>query len=251
MWDLILSDKDKNWLQVQYPDLKIFKNNAGIVEIAGNFRFSMVFLGEGKPYIINPQKDYPEGIRIDGEYKIKIELQKSKFSNLPQVYECGNRIKKVAQNKGLGLEDLHINPNGAACLCIQEEELENLPNGFNLEDFFNNLLVPFFYAQSFFEKRGIWPWGQYSHGVWGLIEWYSKQDNSTQKTTKSFIEKRLKKYVSEWQLLSKLLDPKYKVKGHHQCICGKNEKFRKCHKDVLHGIWKLKQDIAKFGIKMR
>ena len=249
MLDLTLKDNDRKWLQAHYPDLKINSKANESVEITGNLRFRMVFSGEGKPYVIDPPANYTDGIKIEDEYKIKIELRGSEFSNLPQVYEYSDRIKKVAEERKLKPEDLHINPSGAACLCIQQEESATLPNGFNFEDFFNNLVIPFFYAQSYFEKNNAWPWGQYSHGVWGLIEWYLQQENPTKQATEDFLG-RLKKYNREWQLLCQFLAPKYRVKGHHQCACGKNEKFRNCHKQVLHGIWKLKQNIAEFGIKV-
>jgi len=248
MLDLTIKKNDRKYLQAHYPDLELHAKDRKSIKIIGNLRFSMIFSGEGKPYVINPPANYTDGIKINDKYKIKIELQGSEFSNLPQVYECDDRIKKVAEKRKLKLEDLHINPSGAACLCVQQEELANFPNGFNFKDFFNNLIIPFFYAQSYFEKNNTWPWGQYSHGVWGLIESYLYQENITKQTVENFLE-RLKKYSREWQLLYQWLSPKYKVKGHHQCCCGKSEKFRNCHKEVLRGIWKLKQNIADFNIK--
>ena len=116
------------------------------------------------------------------------------------------------------------------------------------QNFFNNLVIPFFYAQVIFEKIMLCM-GQYSHGVWGLIEWHLRQENSTIQTVENFLE-RLKRYSREWQLLTKWLAQKYRIKGHHQCACGSGDKFRNCHKDVLHGIWELKQNIAELDIKV-
>lgn len=249
MFNLSIKDEDTKWLKGHYPTLKISYKDNGIAEIIGIFSFSMAFLQEGKPYVINPVPDYTDGIKLKDKYQIRIELKGSEFSDLPQIYETDSRLEKVAESRNLRKEDLHINPSGAACLCIKPEEVESLPNGFSLQDFFNNLVTPFFYAQSYFEKNNTWPWGQYSHGVWGFIEWYLKQDNPTKQTTEDCLE-CLRKYNNEWQLLKGCLASKYKVKGHHLCICGKNEKFRNCHNNVLHGIWKLKQHITKFCIKM-
>lgn len=249
MLDLTLNDNDKEWLQAHYPSLKVHVKDKKLFEIIGSLRFSMAFSGEGKPYVIDPPPNNNEGVKIEDEYKVRIELRGSEFSNLPQVYESDDRLEKIVRDRNLKLEDLHINPSGAACLCIQQEETDNLPSGFNLKDFFNNLVIPFFYAQSYFEKNNTWPWGQYSHGVWGLVEWYLKQKNPTKQATEDFLD-RLKRYSREWQLLVKWLAPKYRVKGHHQCACGSSEKFRNCHKDVLHGVWKLKETIGKFGVKV-
>jgi len=243
MFDLTLKDEDEKWLHKHYSTLKIQKRNDGVSEIVGPFTFSMVFQSEGKPYVINPAPDYTDGTKIEDGYQIRIELHGSEFSDLPQVYETGLRLKKVAENRNLRQEDLHINPSGAACLCIRPEESSNLPDGFSLENFFNILLVPFFYAQSYFEKNNSWPWGQYSHGVWGFIEWYLGQEKPTAGTLEDLLE-RLQKYGNEWAKIKPALAPKHRIKGHHDCICGKIEKMRNCHPEVLRGLWKLKQDMA-------
>ena len=245
MFDLTISSNDKKWLNAFYPALKIHNENANVVKVAGVLNFSMAFQ-EGKPYVINPALDYREGIKIQDNYQIRIECKTSEFSDLPQVYETGSRIIKIAQSRNLKPEDLHINPSGSVCLCISLEEAESLPTGFNIPDFFNNLLVPFFYAQSYFEKYNVWPWGQHSHGNLGLFEWYSQKGGTTRQSVEQFLNK-LKRY-KDWQMIQQLLLPSHEVKGHHKCICGKDDKIRKCHSEILFGIWRLKKDIKKFNI---
>ena len=247
MLDLTLNDNDKEWLQAHYPSLKVHVKDKKLFEIIGSLRFSMAFSGEGKPYVINPPQNYNEGVKIEDEYKVRIELRGSEFSNLPQVYESDGRLEKIARDRNLRLEGLHINPSGAACLCIQQEETDNLPSGFNLKDFFNNLVIPFFYAQSYFEKNNTWPWGQYSHGVWGFIEWYLRQEKPVSTKTDDLLQ-RLQRYGNEWTKIKTVLAPNYRIKGHHNCICGKMEKMRNCHPEVLRGFWRLKQDISDFKI---
>jgi len=246
MFDLSIKADDEKWLNVHYPSLKIHKGNNSNEEIAGTLNFSMAYQ-EGRPYVINPAPDYAEGVKIQDSYQIRIEFKASEFSDLPQVLETGSRIAKVAQSRNLKLEDLHINnPSGAACLCIKPEEAGNFPAGFNIINFFNYLVIPFFYAQSYFEKYNSWPWGQYSHGNLGIIEWYLQQKEFDIQSVNDFLG-RLKKY-NNWQTLKQLLEQKHKIKGHHLCVCGKDEKFRRCHPEVLQGIWKLKKDIKKFNI---
>lgn len=245
MFDLSIRSNEEKWLNTHYPNLKIYKGNNGDIEITGVLNFSMAYQ-EGKPYVINPASDYAEGVKIKDSYQIKIGFKASEFSDLPQVFETGSRIEKIAQSRNLKPEDLHVNPSGAVCLCIKPEEAGNLPTGFNIADFFNNLVVPFFYAQSYFEKYNSWPWGQYSHGNLGFIEWYLQQEEASSQSVVDFLE-RLKKY-NNWQKLKQLLEPRHNVKGHHLCICGKDEKFRKCHSEILKGVWKLKKDIKKFSI---
>ena len=243
-----LNDEDKKWLQKNYPELKI-ETKGSHPKISGILKVDMVFCGDGRPYVIKPEKGHlSNGIRIKDEYKIEVVFQNSEHSNLPQVYERGSKIEAVAKKRDLKLEDLHINPSGAVCLCIRENESYNFPKGFNLRDFFNNLVIPFFYSQSYFEKNNSWPWGQYSHGILGLLEWYAERRETTKNKIEKFIT-QLPKYPL-WQECRQRLKQKGKIKGHHLCVCGSSEKFRNCHKQVFDGLWKLKQDIGKFHVKI-
>lgn len=249
MFNLELKGDDRQWLHTNYPTLKIEKNDERFPRITGVLRFDMVFYQEGKPYVIKPNlQSLAGGYRIQDEYLIEIVLTTSKHSYLPQVYEKGSRINQVIERKKLKPEDFHINPNGAACLCLNIQEKDFLPNGFNLEDFFQYLVIPFFYAQSYFEKNESWPWGQYGHGICGLLEWYLKQTNITKSEIEVFL-----KYVdaqSDGKLLKNLLPEKKEIKGHHDCVCGSTLRFRNCHKDALLGVWKLKQEIKKLDIQL-
>ncbi len=243
MFDLFINEEDRAWLSANYQSLKIQDNKNGITEVVGTLNFRMTFLEEGK-YIINPDQSFIDGVKIEDSYEIRIELKPSEISNLPQVYETGSRIKTVARKENLKLEDLHINPKGeTACLCIKPEESENLPNGFNLKDFFNNLVIPFFYAQSYFETQKSWPWGDYGHGIDGLIEWYNKQRDFKGIKADDFL-KMIQKY-KDWALYEVKLKDKRGIKGHHDCICGSKKKFRDCHKKVFEGMWQLRINLKK------
>ena len=67
MFNLAISNEDKQWLQDTFPSLKIQKGSDGTIEVVGVLSFSMAFLGEEKPYIINPVADFSEGIQIQDE----------------------------------------------------------------------------------------------------------------------------------------------------------------------------------------
>lgn len=250
MFNLELHSGDEDWLNVNCPDLNIKKGDDEIPIIEGLLKFDMVFYGKDKPYVINPAPEHlDQGIRIQDEYGIKIILKPSEHSNLPQVYEPGGRIAAVSKSKNLKQEDLHINPNGAACLCLNYEENNYLPNGFNIQDFFNNLIIPYFYAQSHFEKYNVWPWGEYSHGIMGLIEWYGSQQNFSDIEVHSFLNK-MKKY-REWPTYEERLNRKRGVKGGHNCVCGSLKKFRDCHKLIFKGLWQLRNNLNNHAQKVR
>lgn len=250
-----LSEEDKEWLKENYSNLEIHAED-GIEKISGILNFSMALLEGGKSYIINPNPNIFCKNEITDQYQIQIELRRSEFSNLPQVFETGFRIERIAIARNLKLVDLHINPNKSACLCIKPEE----PLEFNVKDFFNNLLIPFFYGQSFFEKFNRWPWKEYAHGPWGLIEWVSSQGEmkfdilddflkNLKRSIKLKEEEKIKERVI-WDNLKAFLNPNTPFKGHNLCVCGKKELIRRCHPDILKGIWKLKAEIERLNYKI-
>lgn len=248
MLNLSINEQDKQWLHKDYPELKFGVAKDGHPKITGNLVFDMVFYKDGKPYVINPTKDnLSGGERIKDRYQIEIIFKASEYSNLPQVLETGSRLKTVAESTNLQLIDLHVNPTGPVCLCVKLEEEKTFPNGFSLPEFIHKLVVPFFYAQSYFEKHNTWPWGQYSHGVLGLFEWYLEQQNITKEKLEEFAD-QLKRDQKVWQVLHYLLIRKSGVKGHNPCLCGSSKKYRNCHQKVFNGMWRLKKDMEILGV---
>lgn len=247
MFELVISEDDERWLNANYPELKIGKDNVDYPPaIKGLIKFDMVFYHEDEPYVINPGPEhFASGYRIQDEYQIEIVLKSSEHSNLPQVFERGGRLESVVVDRDLKLTDLHINPEGVACLCLSIEEENYLPNGFTLQEFFNSLVIPFFYAQSYFEKNNSWPWGQYGHGSIGIFEWCSNQSNITEDKVRELLD-RLKR-LTDWKKVQPYLDVKKKVKGHYDCLCGSKRKFRNCHEEALYGMRKMKQNMEAYS----
>lgn len=228
MFQLELSKNDQKWLQEKYPDLTITREN-GIHVVSGEFQFDAKFNDE----------------RIIDTYRVKIELQGNQFSDLPNVIETGSRIRKISEERGIPLPDLHSYEDGSTCLCLRLAESDYFPDGFFFPIFIEKLVVPFFYAQSYFEEHKIWPWETYSHGVYGWLEWYLDQKNVSPDVTDDFFIKL--KSTQEWQKIRNELFKKGGVKGHHPCICGSSQKYRNCHNKVFRGLWKLQQDAKAFG----
>lgn len=231
MFNLEINDEDINWLHERYPDLALSPEN-GIQIISGEFHFDAIF----------------DGIRIKDRYEIKIKMQGNYHSDLPNVRETASRIINVAKSKGIPLADLHTYEDGSTCLCIKLAETDYFPNGFIFQKFIEGLVVDFFYAQSYFEKFGKWPWEYYSHGILGWLEWYSDIKERTPETAKEFLRKL--KSTREWRKILNELNLNTGIKGHQPCICGSTKKYRNCHKKVFWGLWKFQQDIKKYGLKI-
>ena len=230
-----ITEKDRKWVSSNYPDLVIQESIP--IRLAGSLRFRALRGSE-----------LPE---IHDEYQIEIELSDSEISSLPQVKEAKGRLKRVAEEKGITeLADLHSgSQSGTLCLCSPLEEDELFSNGFSLDEFFSGTLIPFFYAQSYFEKNDEWPWEHYGHGCPGLLESYA----AIEETDYALAEKCLRLLKREqkiWDVCKLYLTRKGYVKGHWQCICGSTQILRKCHHGVLDGLIKLKQDVSDCSIEI-
>jgi hypothetical protein len=231
MFHLNLTEDDHKWLLNRFQGLSVTKED-GVIVVYGDFNFWRSY----------------KGVELSDTYQIRIELQPSAVSDLPTVIETGGRIKKVAEERNIPIIDLHTYSDGTACLCVKLAEPSYFPDGFSFRTFIEDLVEPFFYAQRFFEDHNTWSWDTYSHGVLGWLEWYLDQGNHSSESTESFLEILSKS--QGWQYILKELSKKRGVKGHHPCICGSKKKFRNCHKNVLRGLWKLQNNMKKFGLKI-
>lgn len=129
---------------------------------------------------------------------------------------------------------------------MKGREKDLFPKGINVKDFFNKLLVPFFYEQSYFQKYDKWPWGQHAHGILGLIERYGEiKDHSKVETVELF---NIIKNSEKWFLLKQMLKKRKNIKDYKKCICGSREKFRDCHPEIITGLLNLKNDLIKYMI---
>jgi hypothetical protein len=231
-FQLDLTDEDQQWLLNKYQGLSVTQEN-GVKVVSGALDFWA----------------FHQDIQIRDTYQIRIEFQHSSVSDLPTVSETEGRIKKVAETSGIPISDLHTYTNGVACLCLKLAEASYFPEGFSLPVFMEKLVEPFFYAQRYFEDHDIWPWDAYSHWELGWLEWYFDQKEHTHESTRLFLEKL--RGSQAWNRISGELSKKDGVKGHHPCLCGSKKKYRYCHKNVLRGLWELRNNIKAFGLKLK
>lgn len=225
-----VSTEEIKWLKENFPRLKFYKGTPSVIK--GFLAF------EWKYQSLNNEKTFPT---IKDVYEIEIKLTTNFLSSLPQVKEIGKRIPNSV--------DFHVNPNGTLCLCPYPDEKIRLPNGFNLKDYFDNLLIPFFYTQSYYEKNKEWAWGEYSHGELGIFEYYieNRGDGKNIDLIKEVLENL--KNSSKAYAYPLLLNAD-KIKGHILCSCELQRKIRDCHNVPFKGLWNLKEDIKKNKIKI-
>lgn len=224
-------------VQLYYPGLKLIEKD-GKPFLIGELRFNASYDFSKDELVLNPLEpntylDY----YISDSFQLEIEFPNNSF---PLVREVGGRIQKIAEKYGIrDIRDLHVNKNqnDAVCLCPKPSERLRYPTGIDLLHFLNNLVVPFFYGLSYYEKNHKWPWSEYGHGDLGIFEFYAENKNE------SDIALAQTCYDALSDQGKKLIKVNKDMKGHWPCICGSKEKFRKCHNLALQGLWNLKEII--------
>ncbi|TCZ71456.1 hypothetical protein E0485_22660 [Paenibacillus albiflavus] len=177
---------DFNELKVLYQDLRLLREE-GDAYIVGDLPFSATYNGNSP---------------IIDQYKIKILLPKDYPKSPPKLMEFGGRIPK----------SFHTNPDGTLCLGAPLEVRMKF-NG-NLLSYVKELVIPYLYSYSYYEKYGDMPFGELSHGGRGILESY--QELFVLTSSECVLD-----------LLEILATGKFR--GHLDCPCGSRMKLRKCH----------------------
>jgi hypothetical protein len=147
------------------------------------------------------------------------------------------------------IPDRHIHKGtDIACLCSPLEEDNFLYPEFNFQKYFEELVLPFLYAQKYYSINNEWPWFGYMHGNTGILESYGIISDPNK--LKQCID-TLKRDPKSWTILrSYLLNSKSSLKGHNTyCTCLSGKIIRKCHLKSLDGLNKLKRDIRNSNSK--
>ena len=236
---LRVTTEDRAWIRKNYPGLEI-RSSGNREIIAGVFQFTAAYNQAENEYLINPvDTACPQMMVIQDQYDIRFSVHPNVRDGLPTVYETGGRIKTVAKERGLPDIDLHIYPDNSLCLVGALDEKATVA----LRDFLDRNVLQFFYDQSYFERYGRWPRGQYSHGVLGVFENYSDRRQRGGGARIDACLGQLRK-SRHWPEIKNVLIRKEPVKGHWPCLCGSGNKFRGCHAQALEGILRLQNDLS-------
>jgi len=138
-------------------------------------------------------------------YEISIELPGDYPRSLPVVRETGGRIPRKP--------NFHVNDDGTACVLLPDDRWRCFPEGAPFVRFLDGPVHDFFLGQSLVALGEDWPFGQWSHGPKGVLEYYrwllETEDDAT--------------IVRFLEVLAK-----HNLKDHRPCPCGSGEKMRRC-----------------------
>ncbi|MBR5964568.1 MAG: SEC-C domain-containing protein [Treponema sp.] len=155
------------------------------------------------------------------EYRIELEGYYSEKKNYFSYPEKLPRVILLNHTE-LKTEDYHINSeNGLCCLAPDVECCYILGKDYNLFDFTEKLVFPFFAALFYKTKTGEWPYGDYSHYKEGLFNYYELKIQ----VEKEFVLAGLKIIVGA-----------ERIERNDKCFCNSGKKYKKCHRDIVEDI---------------
>lgn len=170
-----ITTDDGEWLRAHQPYLTVIKKDQFPTILKGLLVFDAVWISKEEDFIVNPEPaDQARGEFITDSYKVSIKLAPTIGSALPTVKEVGGRI--------IPKDSRHIDSQSIGCLCSSLLEDKDLPDGYSIPDFFIRLVVPYFFAQTYYERHSRWPWPDLSHGSVGICEAYLASSMDATKT---------------------------------------------------------------------
>ena len=151
-------------------------------------------------------------------YQIEIRGSESYPYAFPKLFETAEAFPKTA--------DLHVyDDEKSCCLDIKANEIILCKAGLGIADYITRFAIPYFANQSYRMREGYYLYGEYSHGIYGTIEYYQgklKAKNPTQ-------------LIAMLDLIMRDYNP---ARGAYCPFC-LTVKFRHCHRNVfteLQGI---------------
>ena len=172
-------------------------------------------------------------ISIRDSYLIRIDIPWNfDLFHIPLAYELAGRIPK----------SFHHYVKGNLCLGINIANYEKISQDCTLLGYVDNLLVPFLYAYSYYEKYGKMPYGNEGHDRDAVFLYFKEKFSDVP-------EERL------LDLIIYMYMP-HVYGSHRPCLCGSGLPMRSCHfnllKELIHIyprdilIWNIKEFIIQF-----
>lgn len=146
------------------------------------------------------------GVLLFGDYKIRLEIPEEFPEQLPTLYELSGKIPASFEHKY---------SNGSCCLGVASELYEKLTRQPTLEYYVNEFIIGYFYSVLWFERFGVYPFGERPHNAAGVLEYYKEFWGTDDEL------------LAAKMLYIALTQNAYR--GHLPCPCGSGIIGRRCH----------------------
>lgn len=174
---------------------------------------------DGEKYLKGILDIVDEHKNVVGSFSIEIKYCVDFPYKFPLLYEVGGDIPNFP--------DWHKYINDMCCITVEPDEILKCKNGISIIRFIENYAVPYFANQIYRKLNGVYKNGEYSHGILGLLEFYSNLFQTSDK--------------SKWREYVKLVSSGKTIKlgRNDRCFCGSNLKYKNCHDKIFYNINRL------------
>lgn len=165
---------------------------------------------EGDKMFARGRLSLAKDAKLYGRYLVEFEFSENYPKDPPTVREIGNKIAPSPER--------HMELGGKACLYYPDAQWQYYSEETTFVEFIDRVVMPFFWGQVYFDRKGKWPYPARAHFEAGALDYY-KEELETDNVL----------------LISKLLNYMIRkdVSKNAKCPCGSGKKFRKCHKESL------------------
>lgn len=162
-------------------------------------------------------------------YEVEIKGSKSYPYAFPKLYETNDAFPKNA--------DWHVYENDFSC-CVDVPMSEAIicKEGLNVVDYIKQYAVPYFANQTYRIREGYYLYGEYSHGIFGRLEFYQSKLRA----------KNLTELIKMFDLIIKDYNPNRTT----YCPFCYKEKFRHCHRDAFRELQFIKAYLINDGFTL-
>ncbi|MCG8539856.1 MAG: hypothetical protein MJA82_07935 [Clostridia bacterium] len=176
-------------IKERYPDFKLISIGDNGQELVGNLYLNVSY----NDFTMNEQ------------FRIKIAISKEYPIVIPKVYELSGKIAETYH---------HIYGDRELCLGIDSEIMLNCKGKLTIEYLIIDYIIPYLFSYKYYERFGVFPYGERSHGAQGIKEFFTEIFNVHDLAdVKFYIEQLIRK----------------PYRGHLPCVCGSGLKSRNCH----------------------
>ncbi|MCG2459760.1 hypothetical protein K8352_03285 [Flavobacteriaceae bacterium F89] len=185
-----------------------------ILDIPQHYNKLEVVTQNGEKFLSGEIEIKDEEGKIWETYSVLIKGSRQYPNMFPILFETGNAFPKIA--------DWHVNIDESCCIDVPESEIIICKNGLHAKEFIERYCIPYLANQKYRELEGYYLYGEYSHGIFGKIEFYQ----SKLKARSPLQMVQMFDFILKGQILNRTA----------QCPFCHKMKFRNCHKDAFEEL---------------
>ena len=146
------------------------------------------------------------------DYEIEIHCPNNFPYEFPILFETSDKIPKIG--------DWHINEDThSCCVKVHPAEILRCKKGITVTEYIQEEVLPYLFNQTHRRVEGYYVNGEYGHGAVGVFEFYA---DILKTGTDIKLTLRLMQYIADHTRPGRT----------SYCFCGRNAKFRHCHRDA-------------------